>query len=32
MSIDDKMKDEKLQYDFNMETSKVLAHLSGKID
>ena len=26
------MKYGKLQYDFNMETSKVLAHLSGKID
>ena len=32
MTIDDKIKDEKLQYDINMEVAKVSALSSGKID
>ena len=32
MTIDDKIKDEKLQYDINRETVKKSALLSGKID
>ena len=32
MTIDDKIKDEKLQYDINMEVAKISALLSGKID
>ena len=32
MTIDDKFKDEKLQYDFNRETAKISALSSGKID
>ena len=32
MTIDDKIKDEKLQYDINMEWAKISALLSGKID
>ena len=31
MTIDDKIKDEKLQYDINRETAKISAFLSGKI-
>ena len=32
MTIDDKIKDEKLQYDINREVAKVSALLSSKID
>ena len=32
MTIDDKIKDEKLQYDINGETARISALLSGKID
>ena len=32
MTIDDKIKDEKLQYDINMEVAKISALSSGKID
>ena len=32
MKIDDKIKDEKLQYDINREAAKILALFSGKID
>ena len=32
MKIDDKIKDEKLQYDINREAAKTSALLSGKID
>ena len=32
MAIDDKVRDEKLQYDINRETSKISALSSGKID
>ena len=32
MRIDNKIKDEKLQYDINRETAKILALSSGKID
>ena len=32
MSIDDKIKDEKLQYDINREAAKILALSSGKMD
>ena len=32
MAIDDKIKDEKLQYDFNRETAKILALSLGKIN
>ena len=32
MEINDKIRDEKLQYDINTETAKVLALSSGKID
>ena len=32
MTIDDKIKDEKLQYDINKEAAKVAALLSSKID
>ena len=32
MTIDDKIKDEKLQYDINREAAKIPALLSGKID
>ena len=32
MTIDDKIKDEKLQYDINREALKILALSSGKID
>ena len=32
MTIDDKIKDEKLQYDINKEAPKISALLSGKID
>ena len=32
MPTDDKIKDEKLQYDINREASKISALLSGKID
>ena len=32
MSIDDKVKDEKLQYDVNREAAKVFTVLSGKIE
>ena len=32
MTIDDKIKDEKLQYDINREAAKISALLSGKID
>ena len=31
MTIDDQIRDEKLQYDINKETAKILAVLSGKI-
>ena len=31
MTIDDKIKDEKLQYDINRESTKISALLSGKI-
>ena len=32
MTIDDKVKDEKLQYDINREPAKISALSSGKID
>ena len=32
MTTDNKIRDEKLQYDINRETAKILALLSGKID
>ena len=32
MTIDDKMRDEKLQYDINREAAKIPALSSGKID
>ena len=32
MTIDDKIEDEKLQYDINREAAKILALSSGKID
>ena len=32
MTIDDKIKDEKLQYDINREAAKISAISSGKID
>ena len=32
MTIDDKIKDEKLQYDIYRETAKIAALLSGKFD
>ena len=32
MTIDDKIRDEKLQYDINREAAKILALSSGKID
>ena len=32
MTIDDKIRDEKLQYDINREAAKISALLSGKID
>ena len=32
MTIDDKNRDEKLQYDINREAAKISALLSGKID
>ena len=32
MTIDDKIKDEKVQYDINREAAKILALASGKID
>ena len=32
MTVDDKIRNEKLQYDINREASKILALLSGKID
>ena len=32
MTIDDKIRDEKLQYDINIETAKQPALSSGKID
>ena len=32
MTIDDKIKDEKLQYDINREAAKISALSSGKID
>ena len=32
MRIDDKIRDEKLQYDINIEVVKTLALTSGKID
>ena len=32
MTIDDKIKDEKLQYDINREAAKISARSSGKID
>ena len=32
MTIDDKIKDEKLRYDINRETAKISALSSGKID
>ena len=32
MTIDDKLRDEKLQYDINREAAKISALLSGKID
>ena len=32
MTIDDKIKDEKLQYDINRKAAKILALSSGKID
>ena len=31
MTIDDQIKDEKLQYDINREAAKILASLSGKL-
>ena len=32
MTVDDKIRDEKLQYDINREAAKISALLSGKID
>ena len=32
MTINDKIKDEKLQYDINIKAAKILALFSGKID
>ena len=32
MAIDDKIRDEKLQYDINREAAKISALLSGKTD
>ena len=32
MTIDDKIRDEKLQYDINREAAKISALFSGKID
>ena len=32
MTIDDQIRDEKLQYDINREAAKILALSSGKID
>ena len=32
MIIDDKIRDEKLQYNINREVAKILAFVSGKID
>ena len=32
MTIEDKIKDEKLQYDINTETAKISALSSGKLD
>ena len=32
MTIDDKIKDEKLQYDMNREAAKISVSSSGKID
>ena len=32
MTIDDKIKDEKVQYDINREATKISALASGKID
>ena len=32
MTIEDQIKDEKLQYDINREAAKISALLSGKID
>ena len=32
MTLDDKIRDEKLQYDINREAAKILASSSGKID
>ena len=32
MTIDDKIRDEKMQYDINREAVKILAFSSGKID
>ena len=32
MTTDDKIRDEKLQYDINREAAKILALLSGKLD
>ena len=32
MAIDDKIRDEKLQYDINKKVTKISALLSGKID
>ena len=32
MAIDEKIRDEKLQYDINREAAKILALSSGKID
>ena len=32
MTVDDKIKDEKIQYDFNREAAKMSALSSGKID
>ena len=32
MTIDNQIKDEKLQYDINREAAKISAFLSGKVD
>ena len=32
MTIDDKIRDEKLQYDINLEAARILALSSGEID
>ena len=32
MAIDDKIRDQKLQYEINRETAKISALLSGKLD